>query len=430
MDRRDPVSITARTLSITLALACCLAALVLFPHEAHAQLEARCPPGWDALPTQSGGGARMIASCERGPMQITALLAPQPIAAGSADESMLGNQLVSQLVQGQVSAAAFRNETIGGHALRIADINGQGQSESGATTRVEGSEIFIPTAGSTLIVLGLSRDAAHGNARAAVRAFVSTIVGLDGAQPAWRASATCPPGTSSMPVESGFGPNGMRIVVQCVAEGALELVVSESRLPVHDAADARAGANAALASITRRFRSAGANATMDPTTSATFGSVQGFKTAFHASISDPRLPGGQVHIEALVVIIPTTIGGHVQVLAVSPQATAPALEQQVSAFVTGRLRLDGTNVQPPGATGDGGASSQSPGARQHAIDPNAPIWSPTDEDNPQHHGAPPAAQNTSTSSSRTGLYLAIGLAVAIGLVIVRVLTAGSRYRRR
>src|SRR5260221_444863 len=64
-------AMTARPIHRVLVSLLIPAILVAAPTLAHAQIEARCPSGWDSPPAPQGSeGEHVVVACIRGPLQI------------------------------------------------------------------------------------------------------------------------------------------------------------------------------------------------------------------------------------------------------------------------------------------------------------------------------------------------------------------------
>lgn len=374
-------------------------AIVLATGQAHGQIEARCPSGWDIAPIVAvGEGQRPIVACVRAPMQIAALQFERTIPPGDPLEQTLAVQLTLALgLPPPPTPPTFRTETIAGKQVRWTEISATGQTEDGRTVHLSATVAIIPVGNTTVVVRGFTQDASRANVSASVRAFIPTMVGLDGSIPPWRASASCPSGLFPLP-DPGVPSNGARRVVLCASEqSGRRIDVLESRLPVRNAMDARIVAQHHRVLIERQLIQLGGSVTMEEPRTVTFGTVRGFAIALHGSASDPRVPpgtqGATIRIETLVVVIPTSVG-HVQVVAISDQ-DPDALARQVQGFVTEHLRLDGAGA--PSATADQDAgqtdASTSPTRRRREIDLSLPLWEPPPEERPRATSPPPKSSS-------------------------------------
>lgn len=420
----------------TLCAAVCAAFITLATSEALGQVEGRCPTGWEVLPIMAGEGQRPIVACVREPMQLAALQFERAIPPGEQIEGLLAMQLTVPLgfppTQGPPT---FRSETIAGRPVRITEITGTGELEDGSTVRLAAVIALVPVGNTTVVVRGVTQDAAHANVGQAVRAFIPTLVGLDGSIPAWRASATCPPGTTAMPAEAPPA-NGTRRVVQCAAEGrGTRIDVLESRLPVRNAQEARAAAQFHRTLLERSLGARGATVTAEELQPVTLGAIRGFAMPVHVALQDPRVPpgspGATTRAEARVLVIPTPVG-HVEVFAMSGEDPA-ALASQVQSFVTTQLRLDGAGVPPAAvdagmldagvAAGAGANPANLP--RRREIDPNLPLWQPPPEERPRA-STPPAQSSGRCGCATPGA--APGLPGALSAAALAALLATRRRR--
>lgn len=384
-------------------LVAALGALALagaYAPSAHAQVEARCPTGFTVIApiAQASEGQRPALACARPPVQLGALEVDRTFEADSQEELGLVYQLVNRLGFPQPQPGLLRAETVGGVSARIAELHGQGQSPEGATTEVEAVVALVRIGQRTLVLRGLSTDGARAHVRPAVMAALPTFVGLDGAPPQWRATATCPPGTS--PAQEGPPGNGLRRVAVCATSDERRRVeVLESRLPVRNAAEAHAEAEHYQAIVQRTLAQLGGRVVVDPTQPFTAGTVRGFSTALHATASPPQgvpgVPPGGIRLEMVVATIPSP-SGHVQI-AITADGAAPAeVLQAAQAVAQGHVHTDGpvlpsepvVPAEPvggassgPSATGpsDPNRPSAPPRPRQRQIDPNTPLWNPGEE---------------------------------------------------
>ena len=372
------------------------ASVVSMAGAAFAQVEAQCPPGWQGLPTPPGAeGQRTLAVCSRDQMQLMAVEVSHTIGPNDPAEAAISQQFASRMSEsGNGTVAPFRAETVRGQSVRTTEISGSTSLPDGTTTQVHGLVMFVPATEGTVIVVGMSHDP-HADVRPFEHTFVGSMAGLTGAPPAWRASGTCPTGLHPAPTESS---SGMRHVLRCESEAGMQIEVLESRLPVRTPEEARVPALQRQRGLQARLQMIGGTVTIDATRAVTFGTTPGFVTQIHASASDPRAAPGTssagIHLEMVEVMIPTSIGGHVQIDAISQAADANTLLETMRTFVTQNLRLDGSGVvaEAPGAAGgDSGAESAPAPPRHHEIDPDMPLWSPPAEapphatDHPDEH---------------------------------------------
>ncbi len=356
-------------------------------------VEARCPTGWSSLPAMSNGDQVIVSACRRQSQEIVASEMRRTIPANDPNERAIAEQMASQMSQGgEAHFGAFRSETWGGVAVRVADLSGTGTTEDGAQARLEGALVLVAASASTVIILAIDREAPpqNGTIRPAVRTFVPTIVGLGATSTPWRASASCPP---NMPPWRGEAPppGGARRVVRCGSPDSAQLDVVESRLLVRAADEARTAADLPAMAIRRAIVPIGGQVQIDTPSQITINGQRAFAIGVHGSASDPRAPPGDpsagIHVEAYVVVLPMPTG-NVRIIMISQSATAAAMQETVRSFVTSQLRTDGSGVvpePPPGSaqapTGpesdpDGGAMSsraRPPVPRPREIDPTLPI---------------------------------------------------------
>lgn len=385
-----------------------LALGLLAPSLAQAQVEVRCPTGWDsALILRSAQGYRPVRECRQGTQSLTVMQYGAPVRADQEQERA-AEMLAMSNMPAPEGGLTFRDETIGGRRLRLAELSLQGQTRGGQVAQVSLAVGLLPVGENTVLVKvssisvqGSDAAAPSASAVATLRTLVPTIAGLDGSTPNWRASATCPAGVSPQPTE-GATPNGTRAVTSCGGqEEATQLLVFESRLAVRTPAEARAVAMEHFNLFTTQLAQLRPQIEVAEPQVLTVGALRGFTVSLRMTVSDPRVPagssGGAQQLSALVAVLPTTTGGNVQVLTLGRSGDVNALLTQVRSFVTSNLRLDGSGVpsSAPAAT-DGGATApaaspvdagasaapapEAPRRRRHDFDPSIPLWQPPPED--------------------------------------------------
>ncbi len=413
------------------ALALALAP-VAYSARADAQVEVRCPQGWtmDAPMAQGSEGQRPLVSCRKDPVLVGGVQLDDRVPP--AAEGRLGVQLLmAARFPPPQAIPTLRDEAIGPLRARVYEATTEGEGPGGTTTRVSGVVALIPVGRGT-VVLRVISTSARAPALAALRAFVPSIVGIDGSAPNWRVGLTgCPrPLTADDP--EGVPPNGMRLAGVCTLEAEGKSVeVLESRLPVRTAADARGSGEFFRTVMERTVGRAGGRVTLEEPTPFTAGTIQGWYVVTRASAESPQ---GRLQIERAIAVLPLDNGGHAELVATVANAASPGAVRSLIDALVPLVKLDGSRVTGPtggaSAGGDGGAAP-SPGEAaprrppQPTFDPNAPIPTFPTEERPRV--APQPAQKSACGCATPG---AVTGSVSPWLALASALALAARRRAR
>jgi hypothetical protein len=437
MTARNSAEHAALAATRTLALsALAFTSLSLAPSLASAQVEARCPQGWslEAPIAQAAEGQRPLVTCRKDPMAVGGLQLDAPVPQGSQEGRLAVQLLMAARFPPPEAMPTLRDETFGTIRGRVHEITAEGEGPGGTTTRISGAVALIPVGRGTVVLRAISTNA-RSTALAALRAFIPAIVGIDGSAPSWRVGLTGCPRPLARGATDGAPPNGMRLAGVCVLESEGKSVeVLESRLPIRNAAEARASADFFRIIMERTVGRAGGRVTLDEPVPYTVGAAQGFFVVVHASADTPE---GQLRIDRGIAVIPLDNGGHAELVATVANAAAPTAVRSLVDALAANVKLDGSQVT--GATsaapaGDGGAAGADPGAgssapaqrERPAFDPNAPIPTFPTEERPRV--APQTAQKSACGCSTPGL--AGSSTLTLAATTAMALATALRRRRR
>ncbi|MDP3275176.1 MAG: MYXO-CTERM sorting domain-containing protein [Deltaproteobacteria bacterium] len=374
-------------------------ALTLAAPAAFAQVESRCPTGWTAgqpiVPPEAG--QRPLATCRRDPLTVGGLQIDAPITSGSQEQRLAVQLVMAAGFQPPEAMPTLRDETFGTVRARVHEVTADGEGPGGTTTRVSAAVALIRVNAGTVVLRAVS-SSSRATALSGLRAYIPTLVGLDGTPPSWKVGLVGCPAPLTRMTADGVPPNGLRLAGVCAIEAQGRSVeVLESRLPIRNAAEARTSGEFFRMVMERAVTRAGGSVTLDEPTPITLAGVQGFYLAVHATAQTPQ---GALRIDRGIAVLPLVGGGHVEVLATLADSADPTAARTMLDALAPLLRLDGSQVT--GAVtgtgtsdGDGGtpedpdasASSERPRPRPAAntqtFDPNAPVWQPPPVERPR-----------------------------------------------